>query len=374
MKMKALLFVLLITNIVHDAFAQVNQNQTTQVQLLKEISQKGTKLFVQSNCWDDNQFNQVLLTELGGRGIWKIVNNANDADLILRVNAWSRPQVYGIVYETYALIYDNAEHLLYKSDIYLGQPTAFNGYDPRKASIKNLINDGLIKEIPKSKWIYREPLDFLGCSKIATDKYKSSEDYFWEGLDYYNQYNYKEAIKLFTYALSLNPENAYTYKFMAIAFFNLSKYRDARANIIKAMKLDPTNRQNDTTYYNIMVGKNDKFMKVWGPGGTMDRVNGAINAVGQVVNSAANAKMTTTSVSSNIEQNTKETTHTGTKQRICTFCNGTGSNPAKEYPAEFGLGHSYNDTPCNICGSYMNHFHKRCPSCAGKGYKIVSTN
>lgn len=364
----------LIAICVHDTFAQVTKEQTTQVQQLKSFAQKGTKLFVKCECWDDNQFKQVFLSELGGKGMWRIVNNANEADFVLHVNAWFRPQVAGTIYEAYALIYDSFDHLIYKSDLYLGQPTLINGYDPRIALVKNLINDGLLTEIPKSKWVYSEPLDLLGFSSIAEDKYKESEDLFWQGVDYFNQYNYKESILLLTKALSLNPQNAYTFEYRAIAFYNLSKFKDARKDIIIAMKLDPINTQNDTSYYNIMIGKNNKFMKTWGPGGTMDRINGALSAVNQNIATISSTREGTISEPSKVKQSTKERTNIGTKQQICTFCNGTGSNPAKEYPAEFGLGHSYHDYPCDICGGYTNHYHKQCPSCAGKGYKIVLTN
>lgn len=377
MKKRTFLFALLILAVVFNIFAQVNQDQTTQIQKLKAFSQKGTRLFVKCECWEDKQFNQDFLTELGGKGIWRIVNKVNEADFILYVSAWSRPFcTTEIVYDSYVLIYDNSDKLLYKSDLYQGWAT-FSGSPlevSRKATIKKLIKEGLLKEVPETKWIYSEPLNLFGHSKIAEDKYKESEDLFWQGVDYFNQYNYKESIKLFTKALSLNPYNAFTYEYRAIAFSNLSKYKDAGKDIIAAMKLDPINKQNDTTYYNIMVGKDNKFMKTWGPGGTMDRVSGVINTVNQTIHTVNSTKMSTASAPSNIIQSTKNTTQTITKQQMCTFCNGTGYNPAKEYPAEFGLGHSYNDTPCNICGSYTSHSHKRCPSCAGKGYKMVLTN
>ena len=377
MKKRTFLFALLILAVAFNIFAQVNQDQTTQIQKLKAFSQKGTRLFVKCECWEDKQFNQDFLTELGGKGIWRIVNKVNEADFILYVSAWSRPFcTTEIVYDSYVLIYDNSDKLLYKSDLYQGWAT-FSGSPlevSRKATIKKLIKEGLLKEVPETKWIYSEPLNLFGHSKIAEDKYKESEDLFWQGVDYFNQYNYKESIKLFTKALSLNPYNAFTYEYRAIAFSNLSKYKDAGKDIIAAMKLDPINKQNDTTYYNIMVGKDNKFMKTWGPGGTMDRVSGVINTVNQTIHTVNSTKMSTASAPSNIIQSTKNTTQTITKQQMCTFCNGTGYNPAKEYPAEFGLGHSYNDTPCNICGSYTSHSHKRCPSCAGKGYKMVLTN
>lgn len=60
---------------------------------------------------------------------------------------------------------------------------------------------------------------------------------------------------------------------------------------------------------------------------------------------------------------------TGKKVQVtCSSCNGTGWNPGKEYPPSFGLGIQYRDYPCETCGSYEVHYHKRCMVCSGKGY------
>lgn len=52
----------------------------------------------------------------------------------------------------------------------------------------------------------------------------------------------------------------------------------------------------------------------------------------------------------------------------CSFCHGTGKNPGKTYPPSFGLERTYDNPPCDICGDRDNHYHKKCPSCNGKGY------
>jgi hypothetical protein len=53
---------------------------------------------------------------------------------------------------------------------------------------------------------------------------------------------------------------------------------------------------------------------------------------------------------------------------ICSFCHGTGYNPGKEYPPDFGSGRALSSTPCKICNDPYSHYHKNCPSCNGKGY------
>lgn len=368
------LFICLFVSNVFCAFAQTSEIQSIQLQKLKSFSQKGTKLYVRCDCWDDNQFRQEFLTELGAKGNWRIVNSVKEADFILFVNAWSRPQVAGIVYESYAIIYDSEDHLLYKTNLYIGQPTIVNGYDPRRASIKNLINDGFFNEIPKSKWIYTDIIDLMGSTKIDERKYNEAEVCFWEGLDYYNQYNFKDAIDLFTKSLNINPYCTFTLRYRSLSFYHLSKFKDARNDIIKIMKMDPMTRQNDTIYYNIMIGKNEKFMKTWGPGGTADKIIGSLNVVNQTFNSINSANINSSNSAFNNETSTQSNKNQVTKQQICTLCHGTGKSPSKEYPAEFGLGHTYKDTPCEICGSYTSHYHKNCPSCNGKGYVLIANH
>ena len=53
---------------------------------------------------------------------------------------------------------------------------------------------------------------------------------------------------------------------------------------------------------------------------------------------------------------------------ICTFCKGTGLNPACDFAPDYtgGKGDLYY---CDICKTHKRpHTHGRCPSCMGKGY------
>lgn len=61
-------------------------------------------------------------------------------------------------------------------------------------------------------------------------------------------------------------------------------------------------------------------------------------------------------------------------QNKCPACHGSGKNPAKEYPAEFGHGHTMTNNQCEICGSYVNHYHKNCTRCRGTGEVQSSTS
>lgn len=57
-------------------------------------------------------------------------------------------------------------------------------------------------------------------------------------------------------------------------------------------------------------------------------------------------------------------------QEPCSFCNGTGDSPIREYAPDYTGGHM-EQKYCPICKAYADpHYHKKCPSCGGKGYTL----
>ena len=362
------------TEIVHEHTAYCEHRELTpqekdaRRQHLKSFSQKGTRVLIYINCLDYSNFKQSFLNELGSKNIWRIVNNPNDADFILKVQAWSCPQVAAFVCNSYLLVFDNKENLLWKSEICIGHPTGFNGYNEIKDCIKKMINDELLKKLPKSDAINSN--DILGINKVSEEKYELAENSYWQAIDYFTQYNYKKSIEMFSKAILLNPYHALAYKCRALAYYNLNKYKDAMNDIVKAMKLDPLCQQNDTIYHGIMIGKNDKFMRIWGPGGTMDMINNSLMAFSSSLNSTtATNNLGATPPSATVTTSSSSNT-VGLRKVSCSFCNGTGMNPSKERPAFYSYSsEDYSSGMCNICGSNTNHYHKPCPSCLGKGYR-----
>ena len=358
------------TEVGHDHTTVYENRELTQQEkddralYLKSFPQKGKSIFILIDCPDYGNFKQYFLSEIGAKNIWKIVNNPNNADFILNVKAWSCPQVLAYVCNSYLLVFDNEENLLWKSDICIGHPTGFNGYNEIKDCIKKLINEELFKKLPKSNVIYSN--NILGINKVSEDKYELAENSYWQAIDFFTQYNYKKSIELFSSAISQNPYHAFAYKYRALAFYNLNKYKDARNDIVKAMKLDPLCQQNDTIYHGIMIEKNSKFMRVWGNGGTMDMINNSLMAFSSSLNSTTTTG--TTQSSSKITSSSSGNT-IGLHKVSCSFCKGTGMNPAKERPASYNhSSEDYSSGMCNICGSNSNHYHKLCPSCGGKKY------
>jgi hypothetical protein len=346
------------------------KEKAVRLRFLKTFVKKGTKVFVQCNCWDEPKFEHTFLTEFGQKGIWRIVQRPKDADFILKVQAVPRlvpNPMYGdlTVYDMYALVFDTEEHLLWKSDMFFGDKvwTPVWG-DLMKGSVGKFIKTALLKDLRGAKEIYGDQLDILGVHKVSKEKYDTSEDWFWQGMDWFSQYNHKQAMEMRTKALRSNPYNALAYKYRALAYMNLSRYNNAKDDIVVAMKLDPFCTQNDTIYADIMYGGYKKRVRF---NNTMFMVTGIANAVTQSVATVTG----TGSHPSPVSSGASGPAGTAVKGRqVCSFCHGTGQNPAMERPAFY----SYNDedftgSTCSICGSSSNHYHKSCPSCMGKGYR-----
>lgn len=341
------------------------------LQHLKSFRVKGTRLFVLASCTDDERFKQILLNEMGAKGIWKFVDSSQEADFILKVQVISRPHVQSTVYDMYFMVFDQDEQLLWKSDLYLGHKVwATVNSDILKLATRKYVSQALMDAIRKAKNIPYETIDILGLNQVTDKKYESAEDWYWQGVDYFAQYNNKKSVEMFSKAISVNPYHALAYKYRALAFYNLSKFGDARNDIVKAMKLDPFCQQNDTIYYGIMVGKNEKFMRFWGPGGTMDMINNTLMAFTGTLQSATMPNDYSRTLQTPQATRISSSNTVGVRRVTCSFCNGTGMNPTRERPSLYSSStEEYSSGLCKICGSNSSHYHKSCPSCKGKGYR-----
>jgi hypothetical protein len=84
----------------------------------------------------------------------------------------------------------------------------------------------------------------------------------------------------------------------------------------------------------------------------LDKLTTSLNMINGLLN-----KSNTNNVAPNVNpNNVNNNVHRGHMENVkCSFCNGTGENPAEEHGPNFGLENT-------------SHYHKVCPSCMGKGY------
>ena len=131
----------------------------------------------------------------------------------------------------------------------------------------------------------------------------------------------------------------------------------------KAVELDPTNEQARS---NLAAAQAARSQRNWA---IMMTVSGVmvqtLNTAAAICNTAQPA------VSSASTHRPAKASSSGSQgKEICSFCHGTGKNPAKERPAFYDYSsEDYSSHPCEICGSRSNHWHDDCPSCGGKGYR-----
>lgn len=336
---------------------------------LHELTRKGNNVYVMVNNWSDATYTSSFISCLGKEGLWRIKKSPSEADFILQINSWYRPQALGVVCDVYAIILDKNGSFLWRSDIYVGHPTGFNGYDYKMASINKIIKEGLIKDLKlECKKGNYFALDYTGETKIPLSDFQQSEEYFFDGISYLEEYDTTTALLLFDKSIKLNPYNSITYRYKAIALYNQKKFKPAKEAIYKAMEYDPLSTLNDSIYLSIMVGKNDKFMR------QMNLVNTISNAVLQFSTPFTKSQTNIDSIS----QSTKTSSTTiksdnRFKKVICSNCHGSGINPSPTHSVSFaGNGEEY----CETCRKFVSSghgYHGDCPSCMGKGY-IIKTH
>ena len=95
------------------------------------------------------------------------------------------------------------------------------------------------------------------------------------------------------------------------------------------------------------------------------------NAAMIMSNSLSNLNRTSTVMAVVPERETKSHRTVSDRREICSLCNGTGYNPAKERPPFYSYDtETYDHEPCEICGDRSSHYHKKCPKCNGKGFLL----
>jgi tetratricopeptide (TPR) repeat protein len=186
---------------------------------------------------------------------------------------------------------------------------------------------------------------------------KISLDYYKNATEKLNSGQHKDAIEDYTKAIYFNPDNEDAYNNRGVAYERIGCYRKALNDFKMALKINPDNK----------LAKNNKVI-------VRSKQSKRTIEILNIFSAALNSVNSINDQNSSNQHNSSINNHTlKTNKQICTFCKGTGKNANQEYGAEFGNGHSYKDTPCNICGSYTNHYHKTCIHCKGLGYVKVSS-
>lgn len=329
---------------------------------LNEYLKKGSNLFVIANCNDSINYGEQIKFEIVKETEYNIVNNRQDADLILKVHSWCRPQVAGIIRDFYVIIELPDGTFLWRSPIEHGVPTAFNGYDYTKSSVDKLVNKILNNIVKKNKDIKPKNIDLLGKDYIDESTYIESQNNFFLAIHYSDNYEIDKALKELKESIKKNPYNAYAYRLQAILYYKNNKFDNAIKSIEKAMQLDPYNGSNDSIYLAAKLEKNNRFMNRIQ---NVMIISHSLNTINLVFNNSTKhvEKSESDTPSERVIENKG-------KGEICSFCQGTGVSPTPTSSVSFA---DSGDEWCEVCKKWVNSghgYHDKCPSCNGKGYII----
>lgn len=225
---------------------------------------------------------------------------------------------------------------------------------------------------------------------------------YQEGVSEYDNNRFAEAILLFNKAIHIHPTFADAYQYRILAYYNLEdyksvikysteylkqfpyynesiltlrasaytftkKYSKARKDCKRILAKNADNAPVQNLYQTLLDVKVAKAMRrsaIWSI--VSDGLQAAGNLIGIISGTPS------TSVSTGTSNYSSNNVDKGTYKEVCSFCHGTGKNPAKERAAFYrndGETYSYD---CQYCKDRTGHYHKDCPSCFGKKYILKS--
>lgn len=357
--MKNLLLIFLI------ALLFPKQSLSQDIHKLNQLSKKGASIYVISEISDsiaDFPFTKEFSKYFNQNGYWSTTNSINKADLILCLRgypiAWSNPNLY-----CYAMVFDKEFNFLYRTNWYC----AYAGWKIITEQYNKPFCKKIIEDIKKAKILKTK-----GNRKNIN--INDFENYYLKGVDYMENYRYKEAIKLFNKCIEIDSEQWQLYKIIGYCNMELEEYKCAVENFDQYLEHNPMDYALDPLYA-MAIGlkiqkrmtKNLRLAQILSIGGIA--INEALGMYATVTNtSLPNLQPTTVQPSS---YKSEQQYSSNLLKKECSFCHGTGYNLSKERPPFY----SYNDDPktgsCSTCGDKSIHYHKSCASCMGKGYVLT---
>jgi|GEM_PF-3415005 len=281
-----------------------------------------------------------------------IVQTAYEPEQLIRANTEFNNQNY----RASIFIYDSVlQAYPYHIDALIsqGKALAYNGQNT--AAIKNF-----------SRVIQLDP--------------KNDIAYFERGNSQIEMKNYYAAIYDLTKTLALVPDLEQAYLLRADAEDELALNSDAIKDYQHLLKINPdltfakdriSNLQNriqlevTEQLRQQQIAEQERQQRWQQLNDALNTINSSISSI-QANNTSYNNNSSGSQASSS--PSTPATKNRGHIERItCSYCKGSKYDPAPTYGPSFGLERSSNET-CNICFKPKDHYHKKCPSCNGRGY------
>jgi len=340
----------------------IAKKQANNNRLLRELTKKGNKIYFITEAVDPAEnseqtikyikdtFFPQLHKDIANFSYWKIVNDIQDADFVL-VYTWFK--IYGYdAYSARVLFFDNQMNFLY---------TPVTGL-----TLKKMASHLQKADLSKASPFYVET---KSAKKFDEVKFAQYYQLLMESV------HYKQNKLILEYAdkcISINPEFPELYEIKMAALLDMNK--KTKKTFTKWVELEPLH-QNIELFWQFAGNQNlkrqERNARIW-TAVAISMGAAATTYAAIQSSSSANTSSSANNASTLSSASSQNSGQRGSLKDIpCSYCGGSGKNPATER-IDYGTdsGTQYGTPHCShpLCNDITRHYHKSCPSCAGRGY------
>ena len=238
---------------------------------------------------------------------------------------------------------------------------------------------GQVQNLVKQRLEYTDFYMNMGEKALATGKLEEAASHFAQIIRMNASYapalyglgavamqteQYTEAAMCFERAITARPTYYDSYYMLALCYANNSEPQKALNICNKLLASVPDHKEARELRDQLNARKEEKRQR------KINAVMAALYGLNTIANSLNNLSAPAAGGSvMPVNRQSATKSDRGGQRRECSSCHGTGYNSARERPAFYSYSEEdYEGSPCEICGSRSNHYHKPCPSCRGKGY------
>lgn len=336
---------------------------------VNEYTKKGSKVFLEYFYPEGYEVCAEYGKEIINKhGIWKIVDNKDDADFILSVVTFNKVYpnpMYGdqIFFEAYSIICDKDYNLLWRGKNVFYGGTVFDSINYRIKRTQSSLIKSLINDLPKAEFcntsIYSKndvANRYIMPAEIAYDY----QFFVSDNKSISDKKTLKQIVKNLKKISKKYAENKYVLELQARINLLLRDDNAARKHIKLLCIIDPINPNADSYYidsFRIKYENQTKNMNTW------NAINAGLNILNSSINAYNNATNTRSSSS------TRSTTPTNAQSGKARS-NSTSTYTSPTTP-------TYTDiSPCDnrdCKNGWDEHYKEKCNRCNGTG-KIKYNN
>lgn len=334
---------------------------------LKRLRERNATIYIMSEIPDSITsfpFEKEFRKQFNKNRYWIATDRIENADMILCFRGYVVNDGTSMILQSYAVVFDNQFNFLFRTK----NRNLLAGYRNinENTYLKRFCRD-ITQDIKSAKSRKR----LVGAKTVS---YSSKFDsYYLSGMQAIREHRYKDAKENLIKCIKLDSEQWQLYKTIGYCCAEIEEYRSAVKYFDCYLDNNPTDASLDYVYgiyKGLKIQKSiERSMKIAQICGVVSiAVSGAINVYAATQGiSTDNLQQVT---GGNIDlQNSNNIKHSSkVEKQTCTLCMGSGKNPAPTSSPSFAdTGQKY----CEDCHKYvsMGHgYHGTCPSCSGKGY------